>query len=237
MRRTWDALARDGDDAWVGPPLRARDELDALFGRLGGEPTGTRCLELGCGYGRMTVELARRFPRVLAVDVSPRMLARARAAMAEQELENVELRVVSGTRLDGVPSAFADVAVCYLVLQHVPSARVLRSLLSELRRVLAPAGEGFVQLPVLLPGVTPVAWNAVRSVGIPAASLASRAPTAKRAFRGFRPSERQLGRVLERSGLSVTARDDDARSPYRFTRSVFLRLRAAGVHEDTNWRV
>lgn len=43
-----------------------------------------------------------------------------------------------------LPDASVDLAVCYHVLEHIPDDR---QAMSELRRVLAPGGVGFVQVP------------------------------------------------------------------------------------------
>ncbi len=74
MRRTWDALAGAESAVYVGDPATGAEELAGLFGRLGADPRGGRCVELGCGPGRMTGALAERFDEVLALDVSPAML-------------------------------------------------------------------------------------------------------------------------------------------------------------------
>src|SRR6266852_2813138 len=111
MRRTWDALAGAENAVYVGDPARGAEELAGLFARLGADPGGGFCVEVGCGPGRMTGELAEH--------------------------------------LDGVADGVADTLVCYLVLQHLPSRRVIVSYLEEFARVLAPRGEAFVQLPVL----------------------------------------------------------------------------------------
>src|SRR6266498_3039258 len=148
IRATWDALASD-PDAYVGDPERGRSELQGLFERLGADPRTGTCVEVGCGPGRMTGALAERFDRVLALDVSPAMLARARAAVPD---ERVEFRLVSGDRLDGVEDAVADVLVCYLVLQHLPTRAAVLAYLADFARVLTPGGEAFVQLPVLEQG-------------------------------------------------------------------------------------
>src|SRR5687768_17718637 len=131
MRATWDALAADAD-AYVGDPARGEEELRALFGRLGADPQGGTCLEVGCGPGRMTGALARRFERVIAVDVSPAMLAQARRNVPN---DNVEFREVPGDRLAGIYDETADVLVCYLVLQHLPSRTVVSSYFLEFARV------------------------------------------------------------------------------------------------------
>ena len=146
MRRTWDALAAGETAVYVGDPGSGAEELAGLFGRLGADPRGGSCVEVGCGPGRMTGALAERFDDVIALDVSPAMLEQARAKVTAP---NVRFRAVSGDRLDGVDDGRADVVVCYLVLQHLPSAQVVRSYLREFARVLAPDGEAFVQIPVL----------------------------------------------------------------------------------------
>src|SRR5438552_13298733 len=139
MRATWDAAAASPEHhaLFVGPPETALSELDDLFGRLGADPRGGTCVEVGCGPGRMTRHLAERFDRVVAVDVSPEML---RLARAEVVSPNVELVLVPGSSLDGVEADVADVLLCYLVLQHLPRRDVVLAYLREFARVLAPGG-------------------------------------------------------------------------------------------------
>lgn len=215
MRDTWDALAAGETAVYVGDPATGEAELAGLFGRLGADPRGGVCVEVGCGPGRMTGALAERFDRVLALDVSPAMLEQARANVTAA---NVEFVTVPGDRLAGVEDGVADALVCYLVLQHLPSARVIRSYLAEFGRVLAPAGEAFVQLPVL-GGVVGRAWRAVRG---PLVRLA-RKPDQGPAFRGYRLTRSELDDALGAAGLRVFA-EDEGPSAYRFCRDRFLRL-------------
>src|SRR6266540_4712209 len=104
MRRTWDALAGAESAVYVGDPATGAEELAGLFGRLGADPRGDTCVEVGCGPGRMTGALAERFDEVIAVDVSPAMLEQARVAVPA---ENVRFLAVPGDRLDGVEDASA----------------------------------------------------------------------------------------------------------------------------------
>src|SRR5690348_17421746 len=77
MRTTWDAAAAsDRVEHYVGDPATATAELDSLFSRLGDDPRGGTCVEVGCGFGRMTAPLAERFDRVVALDVSDRKSTR-----------------------------------------------------------------------------------------------------------------------------------------------------------------
>jgi SAM-dependent methyltransferase len=218
MRRTWDALAAGETAVYVGDPATGEAELAGLFGRLGADPRGGTCVEVGCGPGRMTGALAERFDRVVALDVSPAMLEQARVKVTAP---NVEFVAVPGDRLDGVADASADVLVCYLVLQHLPSARVVRSYLLEFGRVLAPGGEAFVQVPVL-GGWLGRAWRSLRG---PLVRLA-RKPDRGAAFRGYRLTRTELDRALADAGLRTVA-EDEGLSAYRSARDRFLRLRRA----------
>ena len=218
MRATWDALASD-PDAYVGDPGRGRAELDSLFGRLGADPHGGTCVEVGCGPGRMTAGLAERFDRTIAVDVSPAMLEQARANVPDPR---VEFRAVSGERLDTIEDAVADVLVCYLVLQHLPSRAAVTAYLAEFGRVLARGGEGFVQLPLLDGGLRSRAWRVSRTALVPL--TARLGPTHRREFRGFRLTRGELDSALAGAGLRVVASDTGPDAPYRFSSDLFLRL-------------
>ena len=224
MRATWDALAGADDLVYVGDPARGAGELESLFGRLGANPRGGVCVEVGCGPGRMTAQLADRFDRVLALDVSPAMIERACAAVTA---ENVDFRTVSGEGLDGVEADGADALVCYLVLQHLPRRALVERYLNEFARVLKPTGEAFVQLPVLDRGPAPALWRILRTLTVPVVYVVAPRPDRAPALRGVRLSERELDQALARAGLVVRARDEGPDAPYRHSRDVFLRLARA----------
>jgi SAM-dependent methyltransferase len=218
MRRTWDALADAGSTVYVGDPATGAEELSGLFGRLGADPRGGRCVEVGCGPGRMTGALAERFAEVLAVDVSPVMLERARANVTAS---NVKFLLVSGERLDVIGQGVADALICYLVLQHLPSRAVVESYLHEFARLLAPAGEAFVQVPVLSAAAGRF-WRATRAPLVRRA----RRPQHGAAFRGFRLTSRELDEALSSARLRVIVADEGP-SAYSFSRDRFLRLTIA----------
>jgi len=110
--------------------LRAKvqDEVDArraYLDLLGGS-AGERALDVGCGSGVVTRELARRVGaqgRAVGVDVSPSLLAVARELAREQGLGN-RVEFCEGSALGTpFPDASFDVVVCVTVLSHVPGAR------------------------------------------------------------------------------------------------------------------
>jgi SAM-dependent methyltransferase len=225
MRTTWDAAAASNRvEHYVGDPGTAGSELESLFSRLGDDPHGGTCVEVGCGFGRMTAPLAERFDRVVALDVSPRMLELARANV---RASNAEFVLVSGATLDPVERNLADVLVCYLVLQHLPARALVVRYLAEFARVLAPRGRAFVQLPVLPDEWRAKTWRAVRRLGVPVFAAAPGEIARRPAYRGFRLTEAELADALSRAGLRASARDESTDSPYRYAREVFLRLEHA----------
>lgn len=86
-------------------------------------------LDLACGTGRWSAELAARGYRVTGVDGSPEMLAPARVAGVE---------FLPGD-LHAVPVGDApfDLVICALAVSHVPD---LSPVFSEFARVLRPGG-------------------------------------------------------------------------------------------------
>ena len=106
------------------------------------------CFELGCGTGRVTEFLAKRFPGVIGADISAAHLAQARVALAGTP--NVSLLHVA--RLDDLAALpLYDFLYTRIVLQHNPPP-VIAVILARLLARLAPGGAAFVQVPVWIPG-------------------------------------------------------------------------------------
>ena len=115
------------------------EALDRIEASLGATVSaGDEVVEVGCGVGRLTRALAARAGRVLAVDVSGRMLDRARAL--NTELENVEWMQGDGRTLGGIASASADACLSFVVFQHIPEPEVTLGYVREMGRVLHPGG-------------------------------------------------------------------------------------------------
>ena len=97
---------------------------------------GDRALDLACGTGSLTRDLARAVGpegRVLGVDFSREMLRAAES----RPLPNVEYRLGDATRLDDVPSGAFDAVTIAYGARNIPD---LDGLFSEMARVLGPAG-------------------------------------------------------------------------------------------------
>lgn len=225
MRQVWDAAARTGSEIYIGRWDAAAAQLDRLFGQLGAtiDPRAV-CVEVGCGAGRMTGELARRFREVVAVDVSPAMLEQAREHV---RASNVRFALTGGL-LDGIPDTSADIAVCFGVIQHLPTRRDVVRLFSEIARVLRPSGEALLQLPVLDGGLRPRAWRLRRSARLHL--LPARTFESSPAYRGTRLTAAELDAALAAARLTVVRRvdgDDDPTLNSRYPYAQDTRLRVS----------
>lgn len=85
---------------------------------------GSTILEVGCGAGRITRDLARYARRVVASDPDGNVLARARAAIGTGKVEFIRC---SGEDLDFPANSF-DHAVYPLSLHHIAPARMVECL-------------------------------------------------------------------------------------------------------------
>ena len=109
---------------------------------------GDRVLDIGCGPGRFTLELARLGAQVVAADISPVQLELHRRYTSSVE-ESVADRVVADVlALPFADDAF-DVTVCYggavsYVLDDAPRA------VAELTRVTRPGGHVLVSVMSLV---------------------------------------------------------------------------------------
>jgi ubiquinone/menaquinone biosynthesis C-methylase UbiE/DNA-binding transcriptional ArsR family regulator len=92
--------------------------------------------DLGCGEGYLTIEAARWARRVIAVDRSEPVLARARALARRRRVTNVTWRRGDLEDLP-LPDGSVDVALLSQALHH---AKRPERALTEARRVTAPGG-------------------------------------------------------------------------------------------------
>lgn len=94
-------------------------------------------LDIGCGTGRMTVQLHPLFRTVIGTDVSEEMIERAKI---DHKNSQVQFYTTSGKDLECIASSSIDVAFSYAVYQHVDTKSALVENLTELHRVLRTGG-------------------------------------------------------------------------------------------------
>jgi len=160
VRHTWSALGED-DPLWAilsSPDKRGgRWDAEAFFSageeEIAGLDAQCRALQLpgarrvaldfGCGIGRLSRALASRYEQVIGVDISPSMLAQARALHGA--LDNVRFVENAAARLDFLGDGSVDLIYSVITLHHNPAALQL-AYVAEFLRVLAPGGVAVFQI-------------------------------------------------------------------------------------------
>lgn len=153
LRYAWDGLAeRDALGAiltdesktggkWNTTEFMATGEVEIEtvidhLARIGYSPNTTGfALDFGCGVGRLTQALARRFRSAVGVDISQQMI---RQAESLNQYPNCRYVASSAAHLQFDNASFAFL-YSNIVLQHVPR-RLAMHYLREFVRLLAPGG-------------------------------------------------------------------------------------------------
>ena len=153
VRKSWESLARH-DPLWaiVSAPDKRGNRWDAdeffatgvvevqyvldVLSDIKAVPRRGRALDFGAGVGRLTQALARQFERVDGIDISPTMVAQARAY--NRHPDRVRYLLGKPDRLPLDDAAY-DFVLSKIVLQHMPMA-MQRIYVGEFLRVLVPGG-------------------------------------------------------------------------------------------------
>jgi ubiquinone/menaquinone biosynthesis C-methylase UbiE len=148
-KQVWTALSDTHDRAKMHVSGVLDEELLAASGRktvkdlqdtVGIFPDDV-VLEIGCGVGRVGLEVAPLCRRWIGCDVSANMLEFAAERL--RDLPNVELKEISGYKLEGISDQSVDAVYCTVVFMHLESwdryAYVLEAI-----RVLKPRGRLYI---------------------------------------------------------------------------------------------
>jgi SAM-dependent methyltransferase len=115
--------------------------LQAISAHLG-DLALDRCLDFGCGVGRLVIPFASKFAEVVGVDISDGMIAEARRNCQRTGTRNVEFR----HSLDEIEGSF-DLVHSYIVLQHIPISRGV-AIIDRLIDFTRPQGVCYLHLSI-----------------------------------------------------------------------------------------
>lgn len=128
-------------ELFPGIPIAIRDRFVGVGNpfALGPIRSGEAVLDLGCGAGFdafIAAQLVGPTGRIVGIDLSPEMVAVAKAGLREAKFPQVEFQVASVEALP-FPNASFDVALSNGVLNLIPDKP---GALSEVFRILRPGG-------------------------------------------------------------------------------------------------
>lgn len=161
-QRIWEALAQS-DPLWAvlsEPEKKGRrwavDEFMATgevfvrsslarFETLGGTLRDRRAaVDFGCGVGRLTQPLARRFDRAIGIDISPTMVQVARRLnMCGRRARYI---VNDQPDLGFIPDRSVSLVLSHITLQHLPPD-VAKGYMREFARIVDTGGGLIFQVP------------------------------------------------------------------------------------------
>jgi arsenite methyltransferase len=159
IKKTYSSVSDDPDRDFIFPTGRAWAEdleypaelanvpdsaVESFAGvanpwQLGRLAAGERVLDLGSGAGTDSLIAAQMIGdtgRVTGIDMTPKMLARARAAASEMGIDNAEFVEAEAEQLP-FPDASFDIVISNGVIDLIPDKDAV---FAELFRVLAPGG-------------------------------------------------------------------------------------------------
>ena len=105
-------------------------------------------LDFGCGVGRLTRYLGMHFQECYGVDISERMIEKAKEL--NKSYPNCRF-ILNSEKLDMFPDNKFDMVYTSIVLQHIPEKNMIKSYIYEFIRVLKENGLLIFQLPHYIP--------------------------------------------------------------------------------------
>lgn len=115
-----------------------------------GFPPAGRLLDLGCGNGELSRELARRgwLGSYTGVDFASELLQAEEPAVDQQDSKQVGRLVLNWLQadltapdwVDNLPGGQYEIATAFAVLHHIPGKATRLNLLHQIRQLLTPGG-------------------------------------------------------------------------------------------------
>ncbi|MGA6986501.1 MAG: class I SAM-dependent methyltransferase [Terriglobales bacterium] len=128
-------------ERYLNPPADTPHALEYAFHLLG-DVRGKTVLDLGCGTGENIVPLIERGASVIAMDISPDLIAIARKRLSDA---NLEASLTAGDAYEtGLPDESVDAIFCIALIHHLD----IKLVRDEMWRVLRKGGEIILKEPV-----------------------------------------------------------------------------------------
>lgn len=130
----------------VNNPLRAYSQRHIegpLLRKMADQREYPLCLEIGCGRGIGAEVIVRQFggKKVIATDIDPDMIEKAKKGLSPELMNKIEFRVADAMAIDEPGNKF-DAVFSFGVIHHMED---WRKAIKEVSRVLKSKGEFFFE--------------------------------------------------------------------------------------------
>jgi ubiquinone/menaquinone biosynthesis C-methylase UbiE len=145
IRSFFDRCASTGSPEQHGHPQRLLEYRLALVRSLARIRPSDVVLDVGCGNGHHLLALAPEVARGIGIDLSPGMIALARARLRHSAWKaNLTFEVGNAEELNGIADQSIDLAICVGAFEHMLDKRAV---LASIYRVLKFGGRFFCLTP------------------------------------------------------------------------------------------
>lgn len=176
-------------------------------------------LDFGCGVGRLTRALGKRFGHALGLDISAGMIEQARRL--NEDVPACEFRVNDAPDLGSLESDSVDLVYSSIVLQHLPSQADIERYVGEFLRVARSDGVVVFGIPRHIPfpwSLQPRrrAYALLRRAGVSERWMLRKTPLTP--MRMTQVPEADVRRLLDRHGAKILHTEPIDEGPVRSLR-------------------
>jgi len=125
-----------------GGPSKTKGDVETLLPLLSKRD---RILDLGCGWGRVSLELARKGFQVTGIDLSPNLIRYAREVARREQL-SISYDLGSMLDLPYAEETFDRVICLWGVFSHLLRVEEQVKGINEIHRILRPNGLAFIEM-------------------------------------------------------------------------------------------
>ena len=101
-------------------------------------------LDMGCGLGQHSINISPKVKKVVAFDISSKIIEIASRRASDEKIKNIRFEAVNAEKSFPYIDNFFSSVLCLDVLEHLKNQNLA---MREIRRVLKPKGKLFLSLP------------------------------------------------------------------------------------------
>ena len=106
-----------------------------------------RILDIGCGYGRFTIPLAKKKYSIEGIDITPALIEKAKRD-AKKEKVNINFKIGDMRKLPYKNDNFNKIICMWSVFIELSKKKDQLIAIREMKRILVPKGFALIEMPV-----------------------------------------------------------------------------------------